>query len=456
MFGIGRELKRLFGGDRLHRPHDGLTGGDASLLELLDLNLLLDEARAADVAAGRVGARDAAARRLQTAAVWREAARRTGDPVRLRKAAAAAETAAAAFESARRMDAWAKARCEQAWCGLMGAELFGDQGLNAAAEVAFREARAAVRGGLTGALADLGLVTVAARQELSTGDAETARAVAARFDAPIAALDMLARRTTVARIWAADARLIRADLLCGFGARLQDEALLKLAVEDAAAAGRRVSETYEPLTSARAEILRAQALNLWGEATGDLEVVNAAAAVATAAIEQASRDLSPMDWARAQLSLAQVLETLGEAAVEVKSLEQAVTAYDRAYQVLKDAPATALRGLCAGARAVCLARTAELSGDLAGLDAAEAAMKIELTHLRPSRDPVTWALAQLHLARLYEARLNITGKDGGRRAAAVLAIDSALDVFAEHGQHALSALAYEALDRISADAPHTV
>jgi hypothetical protein len=455
MFGIGRELKRLFGAERLSRPQDGLTGGDAALLELLDLKLLMDEARAADVAAGRVGARDRAQRRLQAAMVWREAARRTGDPVALRKAAATAEAAATAFEADRRMEGWARARGEQAWCALLGAELFGDHGLNAAAEVAFKDARAAVRGGLAAVLADLGLAVVAARRDLSTGDADVARAVAAKFDAPIAGLDALARRITVARIWAADARLIRADVLCGFGARLQDEALLKSAVDDAAAAARKVNEHYEPLTCARAEILRAQALNLWGEAAGDLEVVTAAAAVAAEALDQSARDVSPFDWARAQLTLAQVLQTLGEAAADRHSLEQAITAYDRADQALKEAPATTLRGLCAGARAVCLARMAEMTGDLAVLDIAEAAMKTELANTPAGRDPVAWALAQLHLARLYEARVEITGKDQGRRAAAVLALDSALDVFAEEGQHALSRMAYEVLERISADAPST-
>ena len=64
-----------------------------------------------------------------------------------------------------------------------------------------------------------------------------------------------------------------------------------------------------------------------------------------------------------------------------------------------------------------------------------------------------WALAQLHLARLYEARVEITGRDRGQRAAAMLALDSALDVFAEHGMRSLSAIAYDALERLSADAP---
>ena len=48
------ELKRLFATDA--PPRDGLTGGDASLLDVLDLGLLRSEARSADIAAGRISA----------------------------------------------------------------------------------------------------------------------------------------------------------------------------------------------------------------------------------------------------------------------------------------------------------------------------------------------------------------------------------------------------------------
>jgi len=118
--------------------------------------------------------------------------------------------------------------------------------------------------------------------------------------------------------------------------------------------------------------------------------------------------------------------------------------------VLKDAQTTPLRGLAAGERAVCLARSAELTGDLAVLDAAEAALKTELLTLQPRRDPAAWAVVQLHLARLYEARLDITGKDRGERAAAVTSLEAALDVFGEQGLRSLSVVASDALDRLKA------
>jgi hypothetical protein len=406
------------------------------------------------VAAGRIGAKDRAEKRLEAAQVWRELARRTGDAATLRKAAAAAEAAAAAFQDARRWEGWARARTEQAYCGLLGAELFGDPGLDAAAEVALRDARGATRGGLAAALADLGLAAIQARRELAQGDGEAARAAAARFAQPITALDALSRRAALPRVLAAEARLIRADLICGWAARLKDTALFRAALDDAAAAAARLDPAYEPLTWARAEMLRGQVLSLWGEMLGCVDTVSAGTTALAAALDQLARDHSPLDWARAQAALGQALQALGDASAEPRAYEQAVTCYDRANLVLKALAGSPMRGLAAGARAVCLARQAELTGDLAVLDAAETAMKIELTAQQPRKDPVGWALAQLHLARLYEARMDITAKDGGRRAAAITALEAALDVFAEQGLTSLSGLADDALARLRPAVSH--
>ena len=349
MFELGRELKRLFGVQAA--AGEGLTGGDGSLLELLDVMLLLEEGRAADLAASRISLKDKPQRRLEAAMIWREAARRTGDVAHLRKAAATAEAAAGGIDAARRPEAWARARCEQALCALAGAELFGDQGLNAAAEVAFREARASLRGGFSAALADAGLAVIAGREALTRATAEEAHALADRFAAPIAAFDALGRRTPAARTLAAEVRLMRADLLCGLGARLCDEPLLKRAIEDAGAAAERVNPDFEPLTWARAEIMRGKALTLWGELMGDVDAVAGAATALAHALEHLPRDHSPIDWARAQLGLAETLHALGDACGDARAFEQAVTCYDRANLVLKQISAIPLRGIAASARA---------------------------------------------------------------------------------------------------------
>ena len=450
MFELGRELRRLFATDRLRPLSDGLTGGDSSLLEMLDAKLLAQEAKAADVAAGRISAKDKPRRQLVAAIVWREVARRTGDAVALRKAAAIAETAAAGFEAARRTDGWARARCEQAYCALLGAEIFGDPGLTAAAEMAFRDARSRVRAGLAAPLADVGLAAIETRRLAETGDAEAAHEAADRFSAPIAALDAIAKRVTAARAMAAEARLARADLLSGWGARLKDVDLLQEAADEAAEAAERLDPGYEPLTWARAKIAQGQALFLRGETSADIDAIAAGAGALATSLDSILRDHSPLDWARAQVALAQALQALGEASGEARAFEHAVSCFDRAGLVLKAQPALPLRGVAAGSRAVCLARTAEITGDLAVLDAAEAAMKIELAQLSPRKDPVGWALSQLHLARLYESRLTMTGRDRGERAAALMALEAALDVFGDHGLRSLSVLAQDGLERLRA------
>jgi len=448
MFEFGRELKRLFGAEALGAPRDGLTGGDASLLELLDLELLKREAKSADVAAGRVSARDAAQRRLESAIVWREVARRTGDAAALRKAAAAAESSAELFGRDRRPDGWARARCEQAWCAMLGAELFGDQGLNAAAAIAFHEARAAARGGLARPLADIGLLIVEGREAMAVGDAQAARVLAARFTAPIAALTTLSRRCRAARLLAVEARLARVDLLLGWGSRLGDRDLLVQAHDEVEAAGSGLDADFEPLTWSRSGSLRAQAMVLVGEVSGELEKLAEGVNALAVVLDDLSKDQSPLDWARTQIALAQGLQALGEASLSERAYEQAVTCYDRASIVLRDTPALSIRAVAMSNRALCLARSAELSGDLAVLDAAEAAFRMELSLVAPGRDPTAWALLQVNLARLYEARMELTGRDRGERAAAAVALNAALDVFSEQGLHALSALAADGLSRL--------
>ena len=454
MFEFARELRRLFAADGFKGFADGMTGGDSALMELLDLRLLMAEGKAADVAAGRIGAKDKAQRRLEAAIVWREAARRSGDSASLRKAAASAEIAAAAFDRSRRPDGWARARCEQAFCALLGAEMFGDEGLNAAADVAFREARAAARGGLAAALAEVGVVAVEARQRLLEGDSQAARIAAARFDTPIAALATLTRRHPVARQLAAEARIVRADILSAWGARLKDVDLLRAAVEEAGRAAAGLDAAYEPLTWARAEILRGQAMVLQGETNGDVGLIADAVSGLADVLDHLNRDHSPLDWARVQAALGQGLQALGDASANEQAYEQAVTCFDRVALVLKDAPTSPLRGLAAGARAVCLIRSAELTGDLAVLDAAEAAFKTELAAGSPAKDPTAWALLQIHLGRLYETRLQITGQDKGQRAAAALAFSAALDVFAEEGLRSLADLAAQGLERLRSQTVH--
>jgi len=447
MFEFGRELRRLLGGAPLAGGfQDGLTGGDPTLLELLDLRLLINEARAADVAAGRIGARDRPARLVHAAITWREVARRSGDPVALRKAASAAEAACAGFVTAGRSAGVSRAKAEQGLCGMLGADLFGDDGLNAAAE---RVLEGAVAGsGLGAAAGTAALAGLRGRMAMARGDSTAVEAAAAAFDAPLAALTAAARAGGAARLALVEHRLARAEMLALAGARLKDSDLVDRGAREAGSVVASLDAAYEPLSHARAATAHGTALALKAELTGEIEPAADAVEILVKALEQVPPDHSPLDWAGIQAALGQALIIVGEVSDCPRPFEQAVTCFERAATVLKTMSALTLRARAASGRAHALGRQAEMTGDLAVLDIAVAAQKSELCALRPASDPVAWAIAQLNLARLYEIRADITGRDDGGLAAASVALATAFDVFAEQGMRSLTEAAAEGLSRL--------
>jgi len=445
MFEFSRELKRFFQPDA---PKDGLTGGDASLLEMLELKMLLAEARSADIAAGRVSATDRPMRRLEAAIVWREVARRTGDATALRKSASSAELAATGFKAEHRMQGWARARCEQACAALLGAELFGDDGLNAAADVAFADAASVGGHGVAIQIAELGRAQIAARTAIATSDRAQSLAIAARFEAPSQALDAHGRRRAIGRLLAAQARADRARFLVGCGLRLKDPMLLRMALDSLTQTLTRLDYAYEPLTWARAATLRAIAKTALADLDGELVQIADATNELVDVLEHVGRDHSPLDWARTEVALAGALQMLGEATDNDRAFDQAIGCHDRALTVIGDQPGLVQRGGVAYDRAVCLARRAELRGDLKELAEAETALREELRASHPAIDPVGWAVRQLNFARLYEARAAIAGRDAGERQVAATALAAALEVFSEHGHRSLSDIALRGLARL--------
>jgi hypothetical protein len=449
MFEFGRELRRLFGGGRGQFPgKDGLTGGDGALLELLDLKMLKAEAKGADVAAGRIGARDRARRLLEAAVVWRELARRTGDAEALRKAAANAERAAEAFAGNHRQQGWSRARLEQASCALLGAELFGDTGLEAAAEKAAVEAQRG--GGAAGMLALAAIAQIQARRSIASGGTAEARAAVRLFNDPIAMLEGAGRRDAHLKLAGADARLVRSELLVGAGLRLKDEDLIRAGLGDLTAAEERLDASYEPLSLARIAVAKAAAQAALGEMTGDLARLARSVSALATALDALGRDQSPLDWAKGQTALGRALAQLGEATENETAFAKALSCYDRAGMVLREAPGLVIRAEAANGRGQTLARLAELTGDVRVLDKAENAFKAELVAGPHRTDPVTWAMLQVQLGQVYVTRLNLSGRDRGERAAAAMAFQAALDVFAEEGLRSLSAIAAEGLDRLAA------
>jgi hypothetical protein len=449
MFEFGRELRRLFQPDA---PKDGLTGGDAALLELLALDLLCTEARAADIAAGRISASDRPERLLGAAVIWRELARRTGDALALRKAAASAEAAARGFDRDGRRSGWARARCEQARAALLGAALYGDPALNLAAEIALAEARKAAADSPAAASAQ---ALVEARKVLAFGDRDAVIEAARRFDAPIAALRVQGRRRPMDRLLAAGASADRADLLAAGGTRLRDPMLLRMALDGLGEAISRVDPAYEPLTWAGLAMLRGSARAALADMEGEL--MDAAGAVndLAAVLEHITREHSPLDWARAQQALAGALQSLGEASDCDRAFDQAAGCYERAMTVFTGQPALVEAATAMHNRAQCLIRRAELRGDLAALAQAEAALRADLAASNPAKDPVAWGVRQLSFARLYEARANLAGHDPVEDDAAIQALIAALEVFGEHGLRELADMAARELERFQAKPSHS-
>jgi len=449
MFEFGRELKRLFQPDA---PKDGLTGGDASLLELLELDLLRAEARAADIAAGRISATDRPLRQLEAAVIWREIARRTGDALALRKAAAAAEAAAKGFDRHARPRGWAKARCEQACAALLGAALFGDQGLNAAAEIALRQALAAAPKSPAAAMAGAALALIEARKVLGAGDRDAVIVAAWAFEAPIAALHAYGRRRAVGRLLAAATSADRADLLAVGGVRLKDPVLLRMALDGLAQSLARLDPAYEPLTWVQLAMLRGATRAALAELEGDLNEAAGAVNDLVAVLDQVTRDHSPLDWARAQQALAGALQIMGEAAECERAFDQAAWCYERTMEVFGGQPALSEGPVAMHNRAQCLIRSAELRGDLRALATAETALRADLAACNPALDPAAWGVRQLSFARLYEARANIAGRDRDEDAAAAQALTAALEVFGEQGLRTLADAAASGLERLRAQA----
>src|SRR5262249_3423546 len=157
------------------------------------------------------------------------------------------------FSAAHRQQGWARARLEQAACALLGAELFGDTGLEAAAESAATEAQRA--GGPAGMLAMIALAAIRGRRVVAAGAAADGRAAA--FKDAIGMLEGAGRRDAHLKLAGAEARLVRSDLLVGAGLRLKDEDLLRAGLGDLAAAEERLDGAYEPLTLSRIAIAKA-------------------------------------------------------------------------------------------------------------------------------------------------------------------------------------------------------
>jgi tetratricopeptide (TPR) repeat protein len=442
MFEFGRELRRIF-------RNQGRVDTDPSLYELLNLKLLITQGRALDIEGGRVSTKYRFGPYIEAAQVWREYARRTGDPAAVRRAANAAENAGKEAKTALE---GAQAVLEQALTCILGVDLFETWDLLASAERLLAEGRVvaaddeALRTRFNRAEAMLA-ARLAVRQGVAE-DLEPALLAMSHIDRAIERADQQVRKTQAARdkIDAAQARFERGDLLMLVGLDRSDASLMAAVIKDFQALRIRLDAAYEPVTHARVMLRLAQA-HIWqGQIEGRPEVISEGIALLTKDDEPVDYEHSPLDWVEHRHALAMGLQVLAELTMNQEIYDKAMAVYDQALKRPLQKPLR-LRAQVVNNRAGCLARHAELKGDMKALDTAEMIFKDELRGVRANEDPVSWAILQTNLARLYVARGDITGFMM-ERAEAAYALEAAHDIFVEHGMKALGRSAMEYLDRV--------
>jgi len=442
MFEFGRELRRIF------RHHDRIDA-DASLYELMNLQMLIAQGRQFDIEGGRVSTQDRFTPYVQAAVIWREYARRTGDPVAVRRAAASAESAGKVAQSA---EAAALAALEQALTCLLSHDLFEAGDLLASAEDLLATGRTAVqddealRARFNRAEAQLAM-RLAVRKGIGE-DLDMALLAMAHMDRAIERADqrVLKTRASAERIEAALSRFDRADLLMLVGLDRGDGSLMAAVIKDLEALKARLDPAYEPVTHARSVLRLARAYIWQGEVEGRPEKVSEGVALLSCEETCLDYEHAPLDWVMHQQALASGLQVLSELTLNDELHDQAMAAYDLALRRPLQ-KGLALRARLIRERAACRTRHGESQGSLKALDAVEGEFKAELRKVRADDDPVNWAILQWQLARIYIARGEISGFMM-ERAEAAYALEAALDIFRENGLDAMAAEAGSLQDSI--------
>jgi tetratricopeptide (TPR) repeat protein len=447
-------ISRIMGGLNADRRSTSLLA-DPARLELLDLAVVRSMASATSAMTRDRSRGRRCVQRLEEVLILREIGRRTGQVDLFTKASGVANRAAAEAGGESRI--FAAARLQQALCALEAAHLSlepesSDAGVAGTRGAHVAKARLAeaeqVLGCAPGRLNGPGLIRgrLMAADALAAGDRNAMLDAIAMFDEAIVALDARVRATSAGQWQAALARYERADLMIGMGVQLREAGLLHRAARDLDAMLERLDPNYLPLSWSRAQTLRGTALKALGEITAEARLLKEAAQAFQAALDAVPKGHSPLDRARAAHGLGLTLQSAAELAGETSFYASALKAFGRALDELNIA-GLPYRAVVAHDRAACLARQAERSGDIAALTRAETAFKAQLTDYAASADPVAWAVVQISLARIYEARAELLG-DTGQRANAAFALTEALEVFSDRGLKSLSEIATTALARL--------
>jgi hypothetical protein len=149
---------------------------------------------------------------------------------------------------------------------VLGADLFGDEGLHAAAGATLTLAKTAP--GHRCAMAEALLAGLEGRVALGENDLDRALAAAEAFEAPLRGLSAARRvKGGASRLLLADQRAARVELLLACAARLKDRALTEVALNEAKEAEAGLDPDFEPLAWSRLESLRGRPWCSWASWT---------------------------------------------------------------------------------------------------------------------------------------------------------------------------------------------
>lgn len=405
MFEFGRDLRKLFAQAR--------ESEDLSWLELIGVDLLAGEARGQTTDAGRVSCARPHAAWIRASALWREHARRTGRSDSLTRAL---ETAQDAVHAAATTDEVARAAVETAQTLLLRFDLCGgrdvlDQACNALPHTADCKP---------------------ATQALIAAVQASVRSRRARFDADPSALmlaasllDVAIHQMEKARAGSTDElRMDRAALALEAGVARRDASLLDQAGRELLNLVQTATPEYRPLTRARALTLCGAGLAALAALADNEPAREQGHQMFEAAADQFTPDHSPLDWATIQ-----VVRGGMPGGLPLTVLRKADTL-------------TSGQGLVLGAMIRDLLIEGEIAaavsiGDLPRLTTAETVVRRRLSDGRPVCE-LDWAVDQIAMARIAQARSKLTGAEAG---SANLALFEAADVARDRGLPALAARA---------------
>lgn len=397
MFEFGKDLRRLFVQAR--------ESEDLGWLELISVNLLAREAKSLTTDGGRVSCSQPSQTWRRASTLWREHARRSGQPDSIARALTTAEDA---LKAAKSDDDRARALLAAAQAHIVKFDLYGDrEAVVLAAELA-REVNAKR---LPTLAACAGVhARIRARQARISERKEDRQDAAALMDAALHAL------TKHNPVEADDLRLDSAALALEGGIIQRDARLLDQAGRDLTALVEASPPDARPLTRARALALCAAGLSALAAMANDEAARETGHEMFDAAADQFFLDHSPLDWVAIQVARSV------DASAPLEPIRQSVAL-------------TTGQGTILGALALDLMITREIeaaasAGDLEDLTKIETRVRRRLVEREGVPSAIDWAVDQIAMARLMIARADLMGSDPDQ-AAFVLA--EAAEAAQDHG-----------------------